>query len=271
MQSISVGTLLGIILGFGLFFLAIILNTDNYGMFFSLSSLFMVVGGTFAASMISFRGRYVINALKDLIRIIIPQNIDPESLYKECKMVIGWGKVISKDGLRGLEEKLEGVEINDTFLKYATDLLVTDYSNEELRTMLNDAVETNFERSMIPSYIMKTMASYAPAFGMIGTLVGLIIMLDQMGADPSQLGQGIALALLTTLYGVLIGKLVFKPASEKIKEKQEILRFRNLMIMEGIIMLADRQSSGAIQDRMNSFLEPKYHFEVVPKEERSIF
>lgn len=257
---------MGILLGFGLFFLAIIFSTDNYAMFFSLSSLLMVVGGTFAAAMISFRGRYVIQALEDLKNILIPQQIDPQTLYKECKMVIEWGKIIQADGLRELENHIDKQQITDPFLEYATTLLVTDYDPTEMRTMLNDAVETNFERNMVQSYILNTMSTYAPAFGMIGTLVGMIIMLDKMGSDPTQIGEGLALALLTTLYGVLISKLIFKPASEKVKEKQEVLRFRNIMIMEGMLLLADRQGSAAIQDRMNSFLDPDYHFTVVKKE-----
>jgi chemotaxis protein MotA len=266
MRSISLGTLFGIILGFGLFIAAIFFSTDNYAMFFSFSSLLMVVGGTFAAAMISFRGRYVIQTLKDLAGILIPQNIDPSTLYRECEMVIQWGKIIQSDGLRELENHIEQQNIDDPFLKYASDLLVTEYEIDEYRVMLNDAVETTFERNMVQSYILKTMGSYSPAFGMIGTLVGLIIMLDNMGADPSQIGQGLALALITTLYGVLLAKLVFQPAAEKIKEKQEIKRFRNIMIMEGMLLLADRQGSAAIQDRMNSFLDPDYHFQVVQKE-----
>ena len=265
MRNISLGTLAGIILGFGLFFMAIFLSTDNYAMFFSISSLLMVAGGTFAASMISFRGRYVMHALRDLINILIPQQIDPGTLYEECRMVIRWGQIIQQKGLRDLENHLEDQSIPDPFLRYGTELLVTDYSLEDLRRMLSDAIETMFERNMVQSYILKTMAGYAPAFGMIGTLVGLIIMLDSMGGDPTQIGEGLALALLTTLYGVLLGQLILKPASEKVKEKQEVLRFRNVMVMEGLLLLAQRESSATIQDRMNSFLDPDYHFKVVGK------
>jgi len=109
------------------------------------------------------------------------------------------------------------------------------------------------------------MASAAPAFGMIGTLVGLIIMLD--GLDPgkgnlAQLGQGLAVALNTTLYGILLSRLILLPAAAKLQQRQEIMRFRNELMAEGLALLSDRTSPRLIQDRMNSFLDPAIRFDI---------
>ena len=106
------------------------------------------------------------------------------------------------------------------------------------------------------------MGAAAPAFGMIGTLVGLIIMLDNMGGDPSSLGKGLAVALLTTLYGVLFSRIIFLPAATKILQREEIIRFRNYLIAEGLSLLADKKSPRYIQDRMNSYLDPAIHFNI---------
>jgi len=106
------------------------------------------------------------------------------------------------------------------------------------------------------------MAAASPAFGMIGTLIGLIIMLGKMGEDPSALGPGLAVALLTTLYGVLFARLVFMPAAAKILQREQILRFRNYLVAEGLSLLADRKSPRFIQDKMNSFLDPAIHFSI---------
>ncbi len=106
------------------------------------------------------------------------------------------------------------------------------------------------------------MAAASPAFGMIGTLVGLIIMLDGMGGDPTQLGAGLAVALLTTLYGVIFARLVFMPAATKIMQREQIVRFRNFLVAEGLALLADRKSPRFIQDKMNSFLDPAIHFNI---------
>jgi chemotaxis protein MotA len=79
------------------------------------------------------------------------------------------------------------------------------------------------------------------------------------------LGKGLAFALITTLYGILIAQLLLKPASEKAKQKQEILRFRNLLVAEGLVMLGDNKDSGTIQDMMNSFLDPELHFSIIKR------
>lgn len=97
---------------------------------------------------------------------------------------------------------------------------------------------------------------------MIGTLVGLIIMLDNMGGDPKELGKGLAIALLTTLYGVLFARLIFLPASSKIMQREQIVRFRNYLVAEGLALLADRKSPRFIQDKMNSYLDPAIHFNI---------
>lgn len=106
------------------------------------------------------------------------------------------------------------------------------------------------------------MGATAPAFGMIGTLVGLIIMLSSLGADPKDLGIGLAVALNTTLYGVLFSRLVLIPAASKLTQRQQIQRFRHELITEGLVMLAERRSPRYIADRMNSFLDPNIRFDI---------
>jgi chemotaxis protein MotA len=106
------------------------------------------------------------------------------------------------------------------------------------------------------------MGAAAPAFGMIGTLVGLIIMLGSMGGDPSTLGSGLAVALCTTLYGVIFSQIIFLPSANKIMQREQIIRFRNYLVAEGLVLLADKKSPRFIQDRMNSYLDPAIHFDI---------
>ena len=106
------------------------------------------------------------------------------------------------------------------------------------------------------------MASDAPAFGMIGTLVGLVVMLQSLGDDLSKLGQGLAVALLTTLYGVVSARMIFLPAAAKLEQKEQIHHFRNLMIAEGLVLLSEKQSPRYMQDRLNRFLDPAIHFDI---------
>ncbi len=269
MKQISGVTIFGIVLGFGLFLFAIVANTDNYFMFVSFSSFLMVIGGTLAAAMISFSGTYVMKSFKELAEVIVPQNINPITLYHDVALLIQWARIMQKGDIREFEKIIDKSQIEDSFMKYASNLLLSDYDSNSLRDMLTDAIETRYERNMVQSHILKTMATYAPAFGMIGTLVGLIIMLDNLGANPDAIGKGMALALLTTLYGVLFSQLILKPGAEKTKEKQQILRYRDFMVMEGLIMLNERKSAIMVQDRLNSFLDPKYHFDIISERENN--
>jgi chemotaxis protein MotA len=127
-------------------------------------------------------------------------------------------------------------------------------------------VESVFEHKTVPVQVLKNMGASAPAFGMIGTLVGMVAMLSQMGAAPENMmkvvAEGMALALVATLYGVLLASMVFLPAANKLLQKEETERFRNLMVVEGLCLLAEKKTPRFLQDRLNSFLEPENHFDI---------
>ncbi|MBT5601401.1 MAG: flagellar motor protein MotA, partial [Gammaproteobacteria bacterium] len=162
MKSISLSTLAGIFLGFGLFVFSIIANTNTYGIFWSTSSLLLVLGGTLAATMISYEGRYVWKALLTLGQVIIPTQVNHKVLYQEVSQVIAWGKVGAKDGLPGLEKefaKLQGHE--DPFLHHCIQLLMAGYSQDDLRGKLTTAMDTQYERQMVQAGILNTMANIA--------------------------------------------------------------------------------------------------------------
>jgi len=270
MKFLSLGTLIGIIAGFGLCIYAVVSSTDNYIMFLSPASLMMVVGGTFAASMIAYQERYVGKALKDMFSILIHKPINPKTLFADVGNVIEWSKIIRTKGINGIEEETEAMGKNiDPFTKFGADLLITGYEGYELRQLLTDFMDSMYERSMIQPKILQTMSAFAPAFGMIGTLVGLIIMLDNMGGDPSALGKGLSIALLTTLYGVLLAQLIFKPSYYKLKQKHDIIRFRNNLLLEGFVMLAAKTDSITIQDKLNSFLDPQMHYSIFSDDDQS--
>ena len=115
---------------------------------------------------------------------------------------------------------------------------------------------------MVRASILNTMANVAPAFGMLGTLIGLVMMLASLDAsDPSSLGTSLAVALLTTLYGTLFAQLLFKPASRRAEQKEQIMRFKNQLTAEGFLLLISQANSVEIQDHLNSFLDPAIHFD----------
>ncbi|MDP2698232.1 motility protein A [Thalassospira sp.] len=258
----SFTTILGIVFGLGLFIGSIFISTDNYWVFLSLSSALMVLGGTFAATFIAYETRYVWLAIKLIFKIFRAPRMARGQLTGEVGRVVKWGYLLQKKGINALEQEASRVGKEEPFLGWAMEIVITGYNGDETAEMLHNAIENAFSRNLVPVDILKSMAGAAPAFGMVGTLVGLVIMLDKMADDPTQLGAGLAIALITTLYGIVAARFFFMPAASKIQQREEIMRFRNYLIAEGLIMLADRKGPRAIQDRMNSFLDPAIHFNI---------
>ena len=258
----SFTTIVAIVVAFGLFFGAVFIQTDNPVIFADLVSAVIVVGGTVAATFISYEPRYVLLSMKLIWRIMFSPKVGREILKSEVGRVIRWAYTVQKSGLPALEAEAGKAVRGDRFLHFGIEMVISGYSGDEVRDILNNTIETTYGRNTVPVQILKNMAGASPAFGMIGTLVGLVVMLDQMGSDPSKLGPGLALALITTLYGILLARLVFMPAATKVMQREQIVRFRNYLLAEGLAMLADRKSPRYIQDKMNSYLDPAIHFNI---------
>ena len=258
----SIATIIGFLGAVFLFLGAIFSATDILYIFLSGASFIMVAGGTLASTFISYEPRYVFLSLKLILRIAVSPAIGRNVLKNEVGRVIKWAYTVQKIGIPALEQEAKKATRGDKFLKFGVDMVISGYSGEEVREIMNTTIETTFGRNTVQVDILKNMGGAAPAFGMIGTLVGLIIMLDNMGGDPSQLGAGLAVALLTTLYGVLFARILFLPAATKVLQREQIIRFRNYLVAEGLALLADKKSPRYIQDRMNSYLDPAIHFNI---------
>jgi chemotaxis protein MotA len=257
----SLNTLIAFLLAFGLFVFAIVSSTDNYFIFVDFFSAVMVIGGTLAATFLGQEFRYVMLSLRAIFSMFAVYRTGRNILNEEVGRIIQWGYLAQQKGLIALEPELSKTE-GDDFLSFGMENLLSGYTGEEMRETLNIAADKTFERNMVPANILKGMGATAPAFGMIGTLVGLIIMLASLGNDPSALGTGLAVALNTTLYGVVFARLILIPAASKLTQRQQIQRFRHELITEGLVMLAERRSPRYIADRMNSFLDPSIRFDI---------
>lgn len=258
----SLPTVIGFSLSLLLLIGSIIELTTNFKIFLHLSGVLMVIGGTLAAAHVGFEARYVKQALGNIKAIFFSPKMARGMLTNEVARVIRWGYLLQKSGIQALESDVKSLKSQDAFLSYGVGLVVSGYTGPEVRHMLDNQVETTFQRHTVSVEILKYMASNAPAFGMMATLVGLVVMLDNMGDDPSKLGPGMAVGLLGTLYGVLFARLILMPAAEKAHQRESIIRFRNMLVSEGLVMLAERRSPRFIQDAMNSYLDPAIHFDI---------
>ncbi len=257
--GIAFSTVMGFLSGAALIVAAVVMATKNYSVFLSISSFFMVVGGTIAATFIAYESKYIFSALSMAFSTFFTDREGQAVLKHEVGRIIKWGYIVQKSGLQGLETDAEQTLKQEAFTRFGVDLVITGYSGAEIRDILYNATESTYNRSMQNVDILKSMGSNAPAFGMLGTLVGLIIMLGNM-SDFSSIGPGMALALITTLYGIIVARLLFLPSASKVGHREAINRFKHILMAEGLAMLAERKSPRYIQDKMNAFLPSNDHF-----------
>jgi chemotaxis protein MotA len=260
-MNFSIASVIGATVGFAMILGAIIHGTENYGAFLSLEGVMIVVGGSLAVAFMSFQANYVIEALRAIGYMFMRATATHENLHHDLIEIIAWARIVKQKGLRGLEDEMDGKKaVNDPFIRYGLDMVVSNYPPEDVRDMMDTAADATYERDTIPARVLMAMAGHAPAFGMVGTLVGMVIMLGNFSDDMSGVGQGLAISLLATLYGVVTARMIYMPAAAKILQKQEGLRFRNHLITEGMAMLVANKSPRYIQDRLNSFLRPESHY-----------
>lgn len=261
----SFSTLIGVCAAIALFVFAIISSTDNYLMFVSISSFALVAGSTFAASMISYTTHDVLVAIKALFGTFFHTPTSQKHYRAHVERFIEWGQMYRTGGISALESSLTEQERKDHFIAHGMELLSSGYKNHDIRTILTDDMDAFWQRMTLESKVLNTMAVYSPGFGMVGTIIGLIIMLDNMNGDMAALGKGLALALITTLYGVVLANLIFKPAANQVTEKQESMYFRNQLLLEGFILLSEKRDALFMQDRLNAYLKPAARYQ--PAEE----
>ena len=262
----SLSSLLGVIFGLGLILSAVFHATDNPLIYLNLEALMIVAGGAIAGAFMGYHSADVITAFKAIWWMVMKPKSTREGLNTEIFRLIKWSYLVQQRGLLGLENEIKNLKSNDPVIKYCMTLAVSNHPTQQLREMMKTAVESVFESKTAAVMVLKNMGAAAPAFGMLGTLVGMIAMLAKMGTGEGDMiknvGTGMALALTATLYGVFFARMVFLPAANKLMQKEETERFRNFMMVEGLIMLAEKKTPRFMQDRLNSFLEPHQHFDI---------
>ena len=263
----SIGTILGFLAGIGLFVYAIISGQDSsappYPWVFLLpNSLLMVLGGTIAATFIAFKDNYVIQAFKEMVKIFKHLDINSKTIYNDVGKIISWAEIVKKGGIRELQNKFNGDENKNPVIKYSMEMVLDGGKSEDIFRLTEDFIESTYERRTIQVDILDAMATFAPSFGMIGTLVGLVIMLGSMGGDPKAIGDGMAVALITTLYGVLFANLLFKPSARKLEQQFSIIKYRDKILLEGIAMLPNKPHPYTVQDQLNRYLDASNQFDI---------
>lgn len=259
----SKGTVIAFIAGICVVLGSIIAATDRPFAFYDIPSMIIVVGGTFVTLFISFETKLSLSALRLMLRAFSSHPDSENSLKSEVGQIVRWAYIIQKNGLQGLENEVtDELRQHSPFLAYGADLVVTGYTGTEIKQILEHMLESQTERDKRETDALKKMGGDAPAFGMLGTLIGLIIMLGNMGGDPSTIGPSMAVALVTTFYGIVLARLIFIPLATKMSTRNEVTLFKNTLQMEGLVLLAERKSPRYIQDKINSFVDINEQFSI---------
>ncbi len=245
----DIATLAGIIAG-AAFIIAGIQMSGDLGSYYDAPSIMITLGGTFAATLLSYPLRRVLEIFRISKNLFFTKLQDPGNIINQ---IIDLANIARKEGLLALEEA--AYRLDEPFLQKGILLIVDGADPELVRNIMEAELTFLEERHSHGQAIFETMASLAPAFGMIGTLIGLINMLRTLD-DPSSVGPNMSVALVTTFYGSVLANLFFIPMSTKLKYRssQELL-YKEIML-EGMLSIQAGENPRIIEEKLKAFLPP---------------
>lgn len=243
----DLATMIGLGAGLAVVGLAIASGSDM-GIFLNLPGLLIVIGGAMAATLIKFPISSVFRAFVLAVKAaFINKGEDAQELvgtFKEMSQMIRGKGMLA----------LEGVDIPNYFFRRGVRLCVDGYAPELVRQILTTEMDASIRHHEAGEKIFRALGDSAPAFGMIGTLVGLVQMLANM-SDPQSIGPAMAVALLTTLYGAVIANLICLPIADKLEARREEESDTKALIIEGVLGLQRGENPYVLGDILDSYLE----------------
>ncbi|GHB26996.1 motility protein A [Salinicola rhizosphaerae] len=244
-------TLIGIVASALLLATVVLFTAQAPSSFFNLPGLAIVVTGTLAASFISYPLREM-KRLCGQIAVVFRREAHERELDNDLQQLIDMSRHWSRGNIRAIEDALQNV--TNPFLRTGMQMVIANTREEEIREMLRWRMVRVKARERIEAQILRTMAVYAPAFGMLGTLVGLINMLEVIQAgDLAVIGPRLAVALMSTFYGILLANLVFKPIAVKLERRTEARLMAMALILEGVTMVSKRRLPAFIEEALNTY------------------
>ncbi len=243
----DLGTILGIVLGFGIVVAAIGAGGGT-GFFLDPVSFLVTAGGTFAACLVAYPME-ITRGLPGMIgKAFTSRATEPKEIIAR---LVRYAELARRDGMLAIEERID--KETDPTLKRSLRLAVDGTDPKILNLILRLEVRALEERHLAGQNFLVSAAGYAPAFGMLGTLIGLIQMLLFLD-DPTRIGKGMALALVTTFWGVMLSNLVFHPLAAKLRNRTREEKTLRRLVTEGITSIQEGDSPRIVRERLHSFL-----------------
>lgn len=259
-------TLIGIIASIMLLGVVLFFSADDPALFIDLPSLGIVLIGTLAATFISY-------PLREVVRIfgLLGTVMRNERLYTkdDIEELVAISKLWVSGNIRQVEDALE--KVHNPFLKMGVQLIIDHTPEDDAIKLMHWRIARLRAKEHAEAQLFRTMAAFAPAFGMIGTLIGLVNLMFMIGdGDMASVGQQMSLALMTTFYGILLANLIFKPVAVKLERRTEQRVALMNMVMQGISMMSQRRGPAFMRETLNSFMA-EYDDELNDEENRRLF
>lgn len=251
----DLASLFGVVVGVTLLFWAIFLG-GSITAFWNAPSLMITLGGTLAATMIAFPFSHVVSVFRVVKNVFIKQQRSPGEVIDT---LVRFAEKARREGLLALEDEAENLD--DEFLKKGIHLVVDGTDPDLIRSILDTELTFLEERHKIGQSLFQTMGALAPAFGLTGTLIGLIQMLKNM-SRPDMIGPGLAVALITTFYGVVLANLVFLPIAGKLRVRSADEVLMKQVMVEGILSIQAGDNPRIVEEKLKAFLAPRVRHQV---------
>ncbi len=224
---------------------------DGLGNFVDINSMFITIGGTFGATFIAFPLNEVLGMGGIIKNTVFNKSQDPGDLIE---MLVDFSTKARRDGILALENAIK--EVEDLFMTRGIQLAVDGQEPEAIETILTTEIDALKARHAKGAEILSTLGALAPAMGMIGTLVGLVLMLQNM-EDASKIGPAMAVALLTTFYGAVMANVIFNPLVVKLRVRSSEEVNNMELVREGILAISAGDNPRIVEQRLHAYLQPK--------------
>lgn len=247
----DLSTFIGLSIAFLVILITLILG-GQYKIFFDLPSFIIVFGGTFAITLTATTWTDFVNTLQVLKSTFRVMNIE-QRVY--AKKLIDLAMVARQRGLVNLQQYEQALR-SDAFLRQAVRLVADGIKTEEIEQLLKQEVDSNLQRQEHAVRVLRRAADIAPAMGLIGTLVGLVQMLAKL-EDPASIGPSMALALLTTFYGALLGTVILTPLATKLEKRTDEELTNKILVLSATLSMARQENPRLLEIQLNTLLAPK--------------
>lgn len=255
MKRMDFLTIGGIVFGMGLVLWGIMMD-GSLSAFYNLPGIMITVGGSFGALLINFQLGQIRQVIKITAQVLLQKKMDISSLGQ---LFVALAQKSRREGLLALEDNLE--EIADPFLRNGLQMVIDGFEPESIRDIMETEIYTLSQRHQLGKSLFLAWGNLAPAFGMIGTLIGLVQMLTTLD-DPDSIGSGMAVALLTTFYGSIMANLILLPIAGKlgIMSEQEVAYKE--AIVDALLALQAGVNPRILQEKIKAYLPPGERSEV---------